>query len=262
VDIKRISRGDWLVVAGFVVLLIGTSLSWYVAVERYTEGTMRYGVSGWAYAAGWLSWLAGLAAVVVIVLSSGVIRQLHIAMHGRAPLIIMGLGGVALLLVLIGLITKSSYADLGAYLQAHLSSGLIAKAQISSNWSNEVDSSAFGVGIFFSLVGAAIVAGGGFLKIGEPVPAAAPSTASDVVSNAVQTAKVAFVAARAAVKTQGGSTPSLPTAGTATPPIVSTSSSAAAPAGAQPAFCAKCGAQFPSGDARFCPACGANRTVD
>ena len=66
------SRGDWVVVAGFVALLIGTSLSWHALVETYSEGTMRYGVSGWTSTAGWLSWLASLAAVVVV-LSSGVI---------------------------------------------------------------------------------------------------------------------------------------------------------------------------------------------
>ena len=69
VDIKRVTRGDWVVVAGFVALLIGTSLSWYALVALYSEVTLRFGVSGWAYPAGWLSWLAGLAALVVIILS-------------------------------------------------------------------------------------------------------------------------------------------------------------------------------------------------
>ena len=261
-NIKRVSRGDWVVVAGFLALLIGTSLSWYALVERYSEGTMRYGVSGWAYTAGWLSWLAGLAAVVVIVLSSGVIPQMHIDMRGKVPLIIMGLGGVALLLVLIGLVTKPSYDELAIYLTSHLSSGLLAKAEISSGWSNEVDSAALGAGIFFSLLGGVAVVAGGFLKMAEPVGAAAPRAASDVMSSAVKTAKVAFVAARTAVKTQDSSAPSSPGAPTIALPPVSTPASAAAPAEARPDFCTACGTPFRSASARFCASCGADRTVD
>ena len=254
-DIKRMSRGDWVVVAGFLALFMGTSLSWYAVVERYSEGTMSYGVSGWAYAAGWLSWLAGLAAVIIIVLSSGVIPQLHVDLRLRVPLIVMGLGAAALLLVLVGLVTKPSYAGLVVYLQSHPTSGLIAKAEKSSDWSNEVDSSALGVGIFFSLLGAAAVAGGGFLKLGEPAGTAAPLPASDVVSNAVQTARVALVAARAAVKTQGSS----PLGAAAAHATKAPSAASAATGGAPPGFCTKCGVQFRSADARFCPVCGTGR---
>jgi len=259
VDIKRVSRGDWVVVAGFVALLIGTSLSWYALVERYSEGTMRYGVSGWTSTAGWLSWLAGLAAVVVIVLSSGVIPPLHIDMRGKVPFIIMGLGGVALLLVLIGLVTKPSVDELGAYLLTHLSSGLLAKAETSNGWSNEIDSSALGVGIFFSLLGAAAVAAGGFLKMGEPVGVAGPLSASEVVGSAVQTAKVAFTAARTAARTQStqtGGGPVSPAAPTGVSPPGSASASAA-----PSAFCTTCGTPFRSGDARFCAVCGADRAL-
>ena len=222
---------------------------------------MRYGVSGWAYATGWLSWLAGIAAVVVVVLSSGVISQLHVDLRGRAALIIMGLGGMALLLVLIGLVAKPSYAGLVVYLTAHLSASTIAKSEIASNWSNEVNSSALGVGIFCSLLGAAAVAVGGFLKVGEPAGAVAPVTVTEVVSNAAQTAKVAFDAARTAVKAQSSSEPSSPAAHFAVPPVGPTSASAAARFEAPPAFCTSCGAQFRSEDARFCAACGADRTL-
>jgi hypothetical protein len=218
-DIKRVARGDWVAVAGFVALLIGTSLSWYALVETYSEGTMRYGVSGWAYTVGWLAWLAGLAAAVVIILSSGVIPQMRVDMRGKAPLVVMGLGAVALLLVLVGLFTKPNYDELVFRLQTHLSSDLIAKAAISSGWSNEVDSTALGLGIFVSLLGALAVTAGGFLKMAEPVAAGAQAPASPVRY-------------------------------------------ASPPGAASPGFCSRCGTQFRSSTARFCVACGADRTLD
>ena len=261
-DIKRVSRGDWVVVAGFLALLIGASLSWYALVVRYPEVTVHFGVSGWASTAGWLSWLAGLAAVVVIVLSSGVIPQLHVDLRGKAPFIIMGLGGVALLLVLIGLVSKPSVDELGMYLQTHHADEVLARALAAGGYSVGTDKSAFAIGIFFSLLGAAAVAGGGFLKMGEPVGAAAPVAASAVVSNAVQTAKIAFSAARTAVQSQAGNAPGSPGAQTTRMPTVATPTGAAAPAAGPSGFCESCGTPFRSGAARFCAACGTDRTLN
>ncbi len=260
-DIKRVTRGDWVVVAGFVALLIGTSLSWYALVAAYSEVTLRFGVSGWAFPLGWLSWVAGLVALAVIILSSGVIPQLHMDLGGREPLIIMGLGGLALLLVLIGLITKPSVDELDLYLRMHRAAEVAAEVLAAGGGSNADGSSSFGVGIFFSLLGAVAVAAGGFLKLGEPVGAAAPRAASDVMGSAVQTAKVAFVAARTAVKTQDRSAPSSSGSPTIAPPTVSTPAAAGASAAAKPDYCTACGTRFRSADARFCAACGADRTL-
>ncbi len=189
VDIERVSRGDWVVVAGFLGLTIGAAQPWY-------GSTLYFDAARWVSTASWLStlsWLAGLAATVVIVLSSGVVPKLHVDMGSRVPFIVMGLGAFGVLLVAIGLVTEPSH-NVG-----------------------------FQAGIVFSLLGAAAVVVGGFLKTGESIPEAAPLTASEVMSNAVQTAKVAFAAARTAVKTQSSGSPGSPAAPPT--PIVATTPS-------------------------------------
>ena len=171
VDLTRASRGDWVVAGGFLTLVLGTSLPWY-SFSALSVGYRAMGEAGWGFAAGWLSWLAGLAAVAVVLFCSGVIPQLHIDFRGRAALIVSGLGGLALLIVFVGLVTKPGFDE------------------------------SLGIGIFVSLAGAAAVATGGLLKLGEPISAVAPSAASDAVDNAVTSAKLAFTAARAAVATR------------------------------------------------------------
>ena len=178
VDIKCVSRGDWVVVAGFLGLTVGAAQPWY-------GSTLYFDAARWVSTASWLSalsWLASVAALVVIVLSSGVVPKLHVDMGSRVSLVVMGLGAFGVLLVAIGLVAEPSY-NVG-----------------------------FQAGIVFSLLGAAAVVVGGFLKTGESIPEAAPLTASEVMSNAVQTAKVAFAAARTAVKTQSSGTPGSPAA--------------------------------------------------
>ena len=177
VDLNRVSRGDWVVVAGFLALLLGTSLAWYSFSGLYV-GYRAMGGAGWDFKAGWVSWLAGLVAVAVVLSCSGVIPLLHIGFRGRAPLIVSGLGGLAILSVFFGLLTKPAYDE------------------------------GFGVGILVSLVGATAVTVGGLLKLGEPVPTVMPSAAADAAHDAMNSAKVAFTAAREAVATRNAPLPS------------------------------------------------------
>ena len=172
VDVTRVSRGDWVICGGFLALLLGTSLPWYTWSGSLFGAEFQFVDIGWTSAAGVLTFFAGLTAAVVVILASGVLRQLHIDFRGRVPLVVIGLGGLALAVVLVRLV-----AGPGA-------------------------SSGFGLGIFVSLLGAATVAVGGLLKLGEPTHVVAPSRASAAVDNAMKSAKAAFTAARVAVAAQ------------------------------------------------------------
>ena len=207
VDVKRVSRGDWVVGGGFLALLVGTSLPWYTWSGSYLGAEFHFVDTGWTSAAGVLSFLTVLAAVVLVILASGVLPQLHIDFHGRLPVIVIGLATLALAIVLIRLVAGPG------------------------------SSSGFGVGIFLSLLGAAAVAVGGFLKLGEPTPVVVPSKASVAVDNAVGSAKAALTAARVAVKTQSGSTASpsaAPPAPAVSPPVVSQTTTGASPVPVEP----------------------------
>jgi len=116
--------------------------------------------------------IVGLAAVVVAILASGVFPQLHIDFRGRAPWVILALGGAATLLVLLGTVVKPT------------------------------DITGLGVGLLMSLLGAVAVGAGGVVKLTEPVPVVTPSKASAAVDNAMGSAKAAFSAARVAVASQ------------------------------------------------------------
>lgn len=234
-EVNRLSRGDYAVLAGFVVGIIGVSLTWYAEVDHYTQGTLRYGVHGWAYTLGWLSWVCLLAAALAVVVGSGVVSQFRVDLGSKAPLVVLGLGGVATVLVLFGFATKPSADSLGLYLAMHLNAGMLAKMQASGDWSNEVTTSGFGAGIVLSLIAGAAVTLGGYLKLrdaGMPLFAAtAPATAAAPVAAAPSPA-----------------------------PQVAASEAATAPAAASPVrFCGQCGAQFAEDGAKFCARCGAPR---
>jgi S1-C subfamily serine protease len=138
VDLQRVQPGDWTVAGGFLALLLGTSLAWYSFSGGYL-GFAEVRQVGWGFAVGWLSWLAGLVAVAVVVLASGVLPRLRVDFRDRAPLIVAGLGALAFLIVVFGLVTKPGYDE------------------------------SYGAGIFVSLTGAAAVTIGGLLLLGEPV---------------------------------------------------------------------------------------------
>ncbi len=157
--LEGVSRGDWVVVAGSLAMFFGMLLA--RTADIYT------------FAGGWFPMLAAIAAVVLVVLSSGVIPERRYEMSGRSPLIIMGLGAVALLIVLIGMIVQTA-----------------------DGWE---------AGSSVALLGAVAVLAGGFLKMREPV-AVVPVAASVFAGNAMQTANVAFAPPHASVQTPG-STP-------------------------------------------------------
>ena len=73
VDVKRVSRGDWVVGGGFLALLVGTSLPWYTWSGSYLGAEFHFVDTGWTSAAGVLSFLTVLAAVVLVILASGVL---------------------------------------------------------------------------------------------------------------------------------------------------------------------------------------------
>lgn len=175
VDVKRVSRGDWVVGGGLLVMLLGTSLPW--STFAADAGLLKIGFNntGWHSALGVLSLLAGLAAAVVVILASGVLPQLHIDFRGRVSLVVIGLGGLALIFVLLGLVAGPGDIYNG-----------------------------FGVGILLSLLGAATVAVGGVLKLREPTSDAATLKASAAVDNAMKSAKAALMAVRVPVAAQKG----------------------------------------------------------
>ena len=154
--LEGVSRGDWVVVAGSLAMFFGMLLA--RTSDTYT------------FAGGWFPILAAIAAVVLVVLSSGVIPERRYEMSGRSPLIIMGLGAVAFLIVLIGLIVETG-----------------------DGWE---------AGSSVALLGAVAVLGGGYLKMHDPV-AAVPVAASVFAGNAMQAANVAFTPPHTSVQTPG-----------------------------------------------------------
>ena len=65
-DLSKIKRNDWIVVAGFVVLFIGTVAPWYgVSVKLMGQTVASASVNGWhgSYL-GWLDFFLCLAAAI------------------------------------------------------------------------------------------------------------------------------------------------------------------------------------------------------
>jgi hypothetical protein len=99
-----------------------------------------------------------------------VIPERRYEMSGRSPLIIMGLGAVAFLIVLIGIIVETA-----------------------GGWE---------AGSSVALLGAVAVLGGGFLKMRDPV-AFVPEAASVFAGTAMQAADVALTPPSTSVRTPG-----------------------------------------------------------
>jgi len=144
-DLSKISRNDWIVVGGFVLMLIGVSLTWYgwSVAGISVPGS---GASGWHFFLGWFPWLLTLVALAVVAVKA--IPSLKIAFPVPEPLIVLALGVIAFVLVLIRLVVAPGYAYaelLGRTIHANR-----------------------GAGLFVSLIATAVVAVGGFLKNAEP----------------------------------------------------------------------------------------------
>ena len=123
--------------AGFVVLFIGTVAPWYgVSVKLMGQTVASASVNGWhgSYL-GWLDFFLCLAAAIVVVRRA--VTGLSFELPVTDAMVAMGAGALSFVLVLIRLIVKPQFTGL--------------------RW-----------GIFLALIGAAIVAVGGFLKNSEP----------------------------------------------------------------------------------------------
>jgi hypothetical protein len=140
-DLSKISRNDWIVVGGFVLMLIGVSLTWY-SWSAGVKGLAFFSVSysGWHYFLGWFPWLLTLVAALLVLVK--VIPGFKLTLPVPEALSVMALGGVAFVLVLIQLIVAPSIAT--------------------------VTANSRGAGLFIGLIATAVVAVGGFLKNSEP----------------------------------------------------------------------------------------------
>ena len=131
-DLKKIGRNNWIVLAGFLLTLIGLSMSWYTVsiISLYSVSA-----NGWNFGLGVVIFLLTLAAAALALLPA-------LAPSLRLPfpsgLAIMGLGGLSLIFVFVKIVQKPG-SPVG-----------------------------YGAGIFLALISTAIVTLGGFLKNGEP----------------------------------------------------------------------------------------------
>jgi len=136
-DLSKVSKNDWIVVVGFVLMIIGVSLKWYgwsASYKGFSFGS--YNVSGWHFfVTGVVPWLLTLLAALVVLVKA--IPDLKFTLPFPEALSVMALGGVAFVLVLIRLIDSPA-------------SGLSR-----------------GIGLFIGLIAAAVVVVGGFLKNAE-----------------------------------------------------------------------------------------------
>jgi hypothetical protein len=140
---SRPGRNDWLVIGGMALLLAALFLPWFRSevVEDLMDqmakalggdaGDTDTGVIGWHYALGWLAWLLTAAAAALVLL-----KLVGVELPLPEGLSVMALGGVAFILVLVRMIDAPTFMD-RAY------------------------------GILIGLLGAAVVAFGGFLKNAE-----------------------------------------------------------------------------------------------
>jgi hypothetical protein len=257
-DVSRVSRNDWIIGGGFVLMFIGTVTPWYGAKFSFID----YTVNGWhgSYL-GWLTFLLCLMAAAVVL--RHLVPDLAVALPVPDAVIAVACGGVSALIVFIRILAKPDGAGL--------------------RW-----------GIFVSLVGALVVAVAGFLKYGEvgtpaatslappapgtqPVPPApmmpppppAPTsqvTAPTPVAQPTPPAPTmpASPVAPVQVAPPPPATPAaqpVPAAPAAPAPADAESEPAAeqSAAAASARFCIKCGSAFPSPEARFCAKCGTPR---
>lgn len=102
--LEGVSRGDWVVVAASVVVLFGGLLAGLPEDYFYhTIGLLPVLV---ALAGAAVVVLTPIAAIVVVVLETGVVPGRRYDMGGRAPLIIMALGVVAFVAALVGVFVQ------------------------------------------------------------------------------------------------------------------------------------------------------------
>ena len=135
-DLKKLRPSDIVVVVGAVLAIVGSASPWYgLRLTIPLEGlpTVEGTDTGWEHFAylGWLVAILCAAAAVIAVLK--IVTASKRPLPLPEPLLIMGAGGLSFLFVLARMVVRPSGWDL--------------------RW-----------GIYVTLLGAAIVAAGGFLK--------------------------------------------------------------------------------------------------
>ena len=150
-DTSKLTRYDWVVAAGTIVMFVALFLTWYrVEVSQQllrelfpdlaSAGTASTALSvdGWHYLSAVLAWLLTVVATVVVALKA--FPGIPFRQPLPESLTVMALGAIALLLVLYRLIAVPAPAE------------------------------AFGrgAGILVALLAAVVVVAGGFLKNAEP----------------------------------------------------------------------------------------------
>ena len=138
-DLSKVSKNDWIVAAGFVLMLIGVSLNWYQK-DFYLAS---YSYSGWHFfLTGIVPWLLTLVAVLLVSIKA--IPALNFTLPVPEALSVLILGAAAFVLVLIRLISGATISYAGINTGVHLG----------RQW----------VGLLISLIATAVVAAGGFMK--------------------------------------------------------------------------------------------------
>ena len=148
---SKLSRYDWVVVAGMSLMFIALFLTWYrveIAHQLLREmpaglngasvDTSGFSVNGWHYFSAVLAWLLTVVATATVMLKA--LPAVSLRLQLPESLAVMVLGAIAFLLVLYRLIAMPAPSE------------------------------AFGrgAGIFVALLACFLVAAGGFLKNAEP----------------------------------------------------------------------------------------------
>ena len=132
-DLSKVTRNDWIVAAGFVLMLIGVSIKWYGASVSFMGVNYGGSVNGWHFfVTGTIPWVLTLLAALLVLA-----KAVNISLPVPEAMATMALGVVAFVLVLIRLFDSPA-------------SGLSR-----------------GAGIFIALIATIVVAVGGFLKNAE-----------------------------------------------------------------------------------------------
>lgn len=133
-NIKKLSRNDWIVLFGFVLTLVGLSSAWYTINVLSLSASL----SGW-HGAGIIVFLLTFLASALVLLKA--IPSVTVILPVSEAPIVMVLGGVSVLLVAIKFLDKPG--GMG------------------------VVSVGYGFGIFLTLIATVVIATGGYLKNSE-----------------------------------------------------------------------------------------------
>ena len=132
-DTSKLSRYDWVVVGGMILMFVSLFLSWYKL--EILQDILRLSTGGWNYGSAVMAWLLTLLAAALVIVKG--IPSLKFSFPLPEGITVMALGGVAFFLVLYRLIAVP------------------------------VQGLGRGSGIYIALLATAVVAFGGFLKNAE-----------------------------------------------------------------------------------------------